>query len=432
MRDYQVDFKDEIVLQAYSDASFSPEGSESHGSFLILLEGSPIFWRAGRQSLVTLSTAESEMTEVIEAMAAGESIAVMVQELYEVVIKVAYTDSQAAEAILTCDGGSWRTRHLRLRSSFARQSISRGDWLIQHVAGESMIADLGLSKMRKAEKSHGHGKFERSRKKGGKKHCTRVRVHARTLKSVKAAKPQSRKAAMERSSRKAAKPQSRHGTRKPQSRKAAKPPSRHGTRKPQSRKAAKPQSRQAAKPPSRRAASSATHAPLPAFIAATLPPPWIAEAAKPQSRKAAKPQALRRRRRLLCSSPLCCQSVKKRQRAAKRQGVKAPRSVKAAKLQEASRSVKKRQEASMLQEAAQRRSVKDPPTKGWLCLEGDGLAYGKRSATKGWLCLEGDGLAYCETIRSEFRRAMADVMATPKRLKSSIRLNEWQFSFLFG
>ena len=43
---YQVDFKDEIVLQAYSDASFSPEGSESHGSFLVLLEGSPIFWQA--------------------------------------------------------------------------------------------------------------------------------------------------------------------------------------------------------------------------------------------------------------------------------------------------------------------------------------------------------------------------------------------------
>ena len=69
---YQVDFKDEIVLQAYSDASFYPEGSKSHGNFLILLDGSPIFWRAGRQSLVTLSTAESEMTEVIEAMTAGE------------------------------------------------------------------------------------------------------------------------------------------------------------------------------------------------------------------------------------------------------------------------------------------------------------------------------------------------------------------------
>ena len=37
---YQAGFKEEIVLQAYSDASFSPEGSDTHGSFLILLEGS--------------------------------------------------------------------------------------------------------------------------------------------------------------------------------------------------------------------------------------------------------------------------------------------------------------------------------------------------------------------------------------------------------
>jgi len=41
------------------------------------------------------------------------------------------------------------------------------------------------------------------------------------------------------------------------------------------------------------------------------------------------------------------------------------------------RSTTKRQEASKLQEAGQRRSVKEPPTKGWLCLEGDGLAYGR-------------------------------------------------------
>ena len=218
--------------------------------------------------------------------------------------------------------------------------------------------------------------------------------------------------------------QSRKAAKAPWNAQAAKPQSRHGTRKPQSRKAAmeraKPPSRRAAKPPSRKLCDSCAASCVHRRCVATAMDRW--------SRKAAKPQALRRRRRLLCSSPLCCQSVKKRQRAAKRQGVEAPRSVKAAKLQEAP----KRQEASKLQEAAQRRSVKEPPTKGWLCLEGDGLAYGKRSATKGWLCLEGDGLAYCETIRSEFRRTMADVMATPKRLKRSIRLNEWQFSFLFG
>ena len=184
-------------------------------------------------------------------------------------------------------------------------------------------------------------------------HFTRVRVHARTLKSVKAAKPQSR-----------------HGTLKPQSR--------HGTRKPQSRKAAMERA----------------------------------------SRKAAEPQALRLMRRLLRSSPLRCHrhgSLKPQSRklwdagavscvhrrcvARASRSVKEPQSAKASKRHEASKrqsfkkrqSVKKRQKASKLQKAAQRRSVKEPPTKGWLCLEGDGLAYGKRSATKGWLCLEGDG-----------------------------------------
>ena len=57
------------------------------------------------------------MTEVKEAMTAGESIAVMVQELYELVTKVAYTDSQAAEAILTCDGTSGFAPHLPGRAS---------------------------------------------------------------------------------------------------------------------------------------------------------------------------------------------------------------------------------------------------------------------------------------------------------------------------
>ena len=220
------------------------------------------------------------------------------------------------------------------------------------------------------------------------KNCS---LHAGSGTRAHPEKRQSRKAAMKRSSRKAAKPQSRKAAMERASRKAAKLPWNA-----QSRKATKPQSRKAAKPQGRRAASSATHAPPPAFIAAALPPPWIAEAAKPQSRKAAhgtrkpqsrkaakpqsrkaaepqalrlmrrllrssplrchrhgslkpqsrkaaKPQALRRRRRLLCSSPLCCQSIKKRQRAANRQGVEAPRSVKVAKLQEAP----KRQEASL-------------------------------------------------------------------------------------
>ena len=100
----------------------------------------PLFWRSGRQSLITVSTAESELTE---SMTAGESVSVLFEELYGKVRKVAWCDNQAAITILVNDGGSWRTRHLRMRSAFARQSVMRGEWQIAHLPGEKMIADIG-------------------------------------------------------------------------------------------------------------------------------------------------------------------------------------------------------------------------------------------------------------------------------------------------
>ena len=66
--------EDPINLYVYSDSSFAPESDESHGSFIVLANGSSMFWRSGRQSAVTLSTAESELTELVEAMVAGESV----------------------------------------------------------------------------------------------------------------------------------------------------------------------------------------------------------------------------------------------------------------------------------------------------------------------------------------------------------------------
>ena len=133
---------DPINLYVYSDSSFAPESDESHGSFIVMANGNLMFWRSGRQSAVTLSTAESELTE-LEAMVAGESVYVIIAELFAEVSRIALCDSQATLAILVAEGGSWRTRHLRLRWAFARQAVIRGDWQVSHVPGERMIADLG-------------------------------------------------------------------------------------------------------------------------------------------------------------------------------------------------------------------------------------------------------------------------------------------------
>ncbi len=117
------------VLNAYSDASFAPEGDCSHAcSMVLLLQGSLILWKSSRQPLVTLSTAEAELLEVVESLTMGESVAVVANELGPEVVS---------------EGGSWRTRHLRIRSAFARSTIQQGNWAIHHVPGLNMVADVG-------------------------------------------------------------------------------------------------------------------------------------------------------------------------------------------------------------------------------------------------------------------------------------------------
>ena len=102
-----------------------------------------MMWKSGRQSVVSLSTAESELLEIIEALTAGEPLAVMINEFEEGILKVAWCDGQAAVSILNCEGGSWRTRHLRIQASFARAIVHRGEWALHHMGGLEMIADIG-------------------------------------------------------------------------------------------------------------------------------------------------------------------------------------------------------------------------------------------------------------------------------------------------
>ena len=140
---FSFDPEEVVTIDVYTDASFAPHGGVSHGSFVVKISGAALFWRSGKQHLITLSTAEAEMMEVIEGMVAGESIYVMIDELLPNVIRRIWCDSQSAISILSSEGGSWRTRHLRLRANSARESILRGDGAIQHVKGEKMIADIG-------------------------------------------------------------------------------------------------------------------------------------------------------------------------------------------------------------------------------------------------------------------------------------------------
>eukprot|EP00435_Cladocopium_sp_Y103_P041836 s2179_g11.t1 len=131
----------EFDLNIFSDASF---GDQCQGCSMIQWGKSLLLWKSSKQALRSTSTAEAELIELLDAATAGEAVRVVVEELLQRPAHAkAFTDSSSALAIATGDTGSWRTRHLRRRALSLRWRITRGDWVLRHIPGAEMPADLG-------------------------------------------------------------------------------------------------------------------------------------------------------------------------------------------------------------------------------------------------------------------------------------------------
>ena len=133
---------DNSGLAAFCDASFAPEGGRSHSGWAVQLGGCTIAWRSSRQSTVTLSTAEAELMAMSEAVLALQSVDSMLQDVKTVVKPhLLFSDSTSALAIAN-GSGSWRTRHLRLRSAWVSELLANQSISMCHCSGEFQPADL--------------------------------------------------------------------------------------------------------------------------------------------------------------------------------------------------------------------------------------------------------------------------------------------------
>ena len=94
--------------------------------------------------MVTASTAESELVEILEGALAGDAIRVVLEDALDAKARAAsFTDNTAAISIITGDSGSWRTRHLRKRAHILRSKVALGEWLLRRMPGSKLPADLG-------------------------------------------------------------------------------------------------------------------------------------------------------------------------------------------------------------------------------------------------------------------------------------------------
>ena len=135
--------RDTTMLESFCDASFAQQDSRSQSGVFVTLAGQAVAWLSLQQPFIALSTAEAEMIACTEGVALTQALQPLISELLErETCWLLYNDSIACSSILSYPSGSWRTRHLRLRSKALQEMISDELLSIHHVPGKFMTADL--------------------------------------------------------------------------------------------------------------------------------------------------------------------------------------------------------------------------------------------------------------------------------------------------
>ena len=143
------------LLEIHSDISYATlEGYKSGQGLVAFFAGAPVAWNAGRQPFVCQSTAESELVGLCEGLVMGKSMSALVDILTAGMDEdpkgingeqlprcVLYGDNMASIALTEGQGGSWRTRHLRIRAALLREALSLHSWNLIHLKGSELTAD---------------------------------------------------------------------------------------------------------------------------------------------------------------------------------------------------------------------------------------------------------------------------------------------------
>ena len=148
-RSWKLRFRSEgdPMLVTYTDRSYAPDGDKSHGGAVTFWGTCPISWRSSRQALVTTSSAETELVAAHHGCQQMESVDALLEDFGERPSRrVIYVDNAAAITLATSEGGSWKTRHLKVRHRALRQRVEQGWVDVMFCPGDQQLAD-GLTKL---------------------------------------------------------------------------------------------------------------------------------------------------------------------------------------------------------------------------------------------------------------------------------------------
>lgn len=139
-----------LQLEGYVDASWADNADDRRSTCGVLFKfgGGPVFWKSGRQSIVALSTTESEYIAMSVAAKEAAALRRLVSEILdeEQGAIVVHEDNQPAIDLLRKPpGADTRTKHMDVRYHYIRQEVDRGAIKVVKIPTEHQAAD-GLTK----------------------------------------------------------------------------------------------------------------------------------------------------------------------------------------------------------------------------------------------------------------------------------------------
>lgn len=138
-------FESECQPEGYADASFMDEESrKSRSGYVFISAGAAVSWSSKRQSLITLSSTESEYVALAECVREGLWYRNLLSELdfgSNSPMKI-NQDNQSTIYIALNPIQQQRTKHMDLRYRFIQEHIKNHEFELIYCSTEHMIADI--------------------------------------------------------------------------------------------------------------------------------------------------------------------------------------------------------------------------------------------------------------------------------------------------
>ncbi|XRB16515.1 retrovirus-related Pol polyprotein [Pseudoscourfieldia marina] len=141
-----------LKLIGYRDASWGDnhENRRSTSGYIFFLNGGPISWASYLQTTVALSTVESEVMALTEAIKEAIYIRRLLESLgaAQEGPTIIYTDSTGAEALVDHPTSHRRTKHIEIRREFIKFHIGHETVKIERVSTKDQLADIMTKPLR--------------------------------------------------------------------------------------------------------------------------------------------------------------------------------------------------------------------------------------------------------------------------------------------